>query len=112
MHVSISLPADEKLYRRLLSEAEAAVLSAAEVVCCTCVTAGSRRVARLAPFSAVLVDEAMAATEPECLVPVSLGATQLVLVGDHKQLGPVVVCKKAAEGTDTLCMTDRRSSSV
>lgn len=36
-------------------------------------------------------------TEPECMVPVVLGARQLVLVGDHCQLGPVIMCKKAAK---------------
>ena len=37
------------------------------------------------------------ATEPECLIPVVLGAKQLILVGDHCQLGPVVMCKRAAK---------------
>ena len=36
--------------------------------------------------------------EPECMVPAVLGAKQLILVGDHCQLGPVVMCKKAANG--------------
>ena len=30
------------------------------------------------------------------MVPVVLGAKQVILVGDHCQLGPVVMCKKAA----------------
>ena len=45
----------------------------------------------------MLIDEATQATEPECLIPAVLGAKQLVLVGDHCQLGPVVMCKKAAK---------------
>lgn len=36
------------------------------------------------------------ATEPECMVPIVLGAKQVILVGDHCQLGPVIMCKKAA----------------
>jgi regulator of nonsense transcripts 1 len=44
----------------------------------------------------VLIDESTQATEPECMIPVVLGCRQLVLVGDHCQLGPVVMCKKAA----------------
>jgi superfamily I DNA and/or RNA helicase len=44
------------------------------------------------------LDESMQATEPECMVPAVLGAKQLILVGDHCQLGPVVMCKKAALG--------------
>ena len=37
------------------------------------------------------------ATEPECMVPIVLGARQVVLVGDHCQLGPIVSAKKAAQ---------------
>jgi hypothetical protein len=43
----------------------------------------------------VLVDESTQATEPECLLPMTLGAQQVVLVGDHCQLGPVVMNKQA-----------------
>ena len=38
----------------------------------------------------VLIDEGTQATEPECLIPIMKGAKQLILVGDHCQLGPVV----------------------
>lgn len=41
----------------------------------------------------VLIDEATQATEPECLIPMVMGAKQVVLVGDHCQLGPVVMHK-------------------
>lgn len=40
------------------------------------------------------MDESTQATEPEALIPLSLGAKQVVLVGDHCQLGPVVMNKK------------------
>ena len=36
-----------------------------------------------------------------------LGAKQLVLVGDHCQLGPVVVCKKAAKAGLTQSLFER-----
>lgn len=48
-------------------------------------------------FNYILIDECMQSTEPECMVPVVLGAKQLILVGDHCQLGPVVMCKPAAK---------------
>ena len=44
----------------------------------------------------MLVDEATQAAEPEALIPLVLGAKQAVLVGDHCQLGPVIINKKAA----------------
>jgi regulator of nonsense transcripts 1 len=47
-------------------------------------------------FRTVLVDEATQAAEPECLIPLVLGVKQVVFVGDHQQLGPVIMNKKAA----------------
>uniref|UniRef100_A0A6M2DNA6 DNA helicase n=1 Tax=Xenopsylla cheopis TaxID=163159 RepID=A0A6M2DNA6_XENCH len=88
--------ADEKRYRMLKKSSEKELLEAADVICCTCVGAGDPRLARL-KFHSILIDESMQSTEPECMVPVVLGAKQLILVGDHCQLGPVVMCKKAAK---------------
>ena len=86
---------DEKKYRSLLKAAEREVLQAADVICCTCVGAGDARLTNFR-FRHVLVDETTQATEPECLIPLVSGAKQTVLVGDHCQLGPVIVCKQAA----------------
>lgn len=63
---------------------------------CACGCVGDVRLSRI-KFSSILIDESMQATEPECMVPVVLGARQLILVGDHCQLGPVVMCKPAAK---------------
>ncbi|ALC49824.1 Upf1 [Drosophila busckii] len=87
--------ADEKRYRSLKRNSENQLLEAADVICCTCVGAGDSRLSRI-KFTSILIDESMQSTEPECMVPVVLGAKQLILVGDHCQLGPVVMCKKAA----------------
>lgn len=76
--------------------AERELLQAADVICCTCVGAGDKRLKNM-KFTSILIDESMQATEPECMVPVVFGAKQLILVGDHCQLGPVVMCKKAAK---------------
>ncbi|CAG0921359.1 unnamed protein product, partial [Notodromas monacha] len=86
---------DEKRYRMLKRSAERDLLAAADVVCCTCVGAGDPRLNRI-KFHSALIDESMQATEPECMVPVVLGTKQLILVGDHCQLGPIVMCKKAS----------------
>merc|ERR1712070_710374 len=79
-----------------MGAAERDILEAADVVCCTCSAAGDNRVSSLR-FRQCLIDEATQATEPECIIPVVLGAKHLVLVGDHCQLGPVVMCKEAAK---------------
>lgn len=87
---------DEKRYLSLRREAERKILSSAEVILTTCVGAGDPRICRFFPFRQVLVDESTQAAEPECLIPLILGAKQVVLVGDHCQLGPVIMCKEAA----------------
>jgi len=88
---------DEKRYRILRKQSEKELLDLADVICCTCIGAGDPRLSRM-KFSSILIDESMQSTEPECMVPAVLGAKQLILVGDHCQLGPVVMCKKAANG--------------
>ncbi|XP_048131750.1 regulator of nonsense transcripts 1 homolog [Rhodamnia argentea] len=86
---------DEKKYKALKRATEREISQSADVICCTCVGAGDPRLANFR-FRQVLIDESTQATEPECLIPLVLGAKQVVLVGDHCQLGPVIMCKKAA----------------
>ncbi|KAJ3147016.1 hypothetical protein HDU89_005824 [Geranomyces variabilis] len=88
--------ADEKRYRSLKRAAEREIIQNADVVCCTCVGAGDPRLQKY-DFRTVLIDEATQAAEPECLIPIVMGAKQVVFVGDHKQLGPVILNKKAAK---------------
>ncbi|KAJ6701266.1 REGULATOR OF NONSENSE TRANSCRIPTS 1-LIKE PROTEIN [Salix koriyanagi] len=86
---------DEKKYKALKRATEREISQSADVICCTCVGAGDPRLANFR-FRQVLIDESTQATEPECLIPLVLGAKQVVFVGDHCQLGPVIMCKKAA----------------
>jgi len=87
---------DEKRYKALKKLCEKEILSTADVVCCTCVGAGDPRVSQFR-FKTVLIDESTQSAEPECLIPIVLGAKQVILVGDHQQLGPVIMNKKAAK---------------
>eukprot|EP00929_Paragymnodinium_shiwhaense_P006777 TRINITY_DN110736_c0_g1_i1.p1 TRINITY_DN110736_c0_g1~~TRINITY_DN110736_c0_g1_i1.p1 ORF type:complete len:1081 (+),score=275.32 TRINITY_DN110736_c0_g1_i1:128-3370(+) len=87
---------DEKKFKQLQNATERELLQAADVICTTCVGAGDPRLSMFR-FKQVLVDESTQATEPECLIPIMMGAKQIVLVGDHCQLGPVIMCKKAAK---------------
>lgn len=93
---------DEKKYKALKRATEREISQSADVICCTCVGAGDPRLAnfrfrqvemRLAcgclsrihnlkaytscPFFQVLIDESTQATEPECLIPLVLGAKQV-----------------------------------
>ncbi|THD20660.1 Regulator of nonsense transcripts 1 [Fasciola hepatica] len=97
---------DENRYRILKRELERELLLAADVICCTCVTAGDVRLRPLS-FHSVLIDESTQAMEPECLIPLNAGCRQVVLVGDHCQLGPVITCKKAANAGLTQSLFER-----
>ena len=87
---------DEIRFLTLRRWAEKEVLDGAQIICCTCITAGCDSLYKR-NFSAVLIDAAMQATEPECLVPIVHGARQVILVGDHCQLGPIIMSKKAED---------------
>lgn len=97
---------DQKKYRALRSNTEREILKAADVICCTCVGAGDPRLKNFR-FRQVLIDEATQAIEAEALIPIVMGAKQVVFVGDHCQLGPVVMNKAAAKAGLTRSMFER-----
>ncbi|KNC87454.1 hypothetical protein SARC_00436 [Sphaeroforma arctica JP610] len=71
------------------------VLMARSIIVCTCLSAAilADVPSLRGTLSHIIIDEAAQATEPEVLVPISaVGAktTRVALIGDHKQLGPVV----------------------
>ena len=104
--VSCVYCSDARRYRQLRTQAEKEILQAADVICCTCVGAGDPRLANFR-FRQLLIDESTQAMEAECFIPIVLGVKQLVLVGDHCQLGPVVMCKKAAKAGLTQSLFER-----
>jgi len=87
---------DEQRYRKLRKAMEKVILQNADVICTTCVGCGDPRLENFR-FRQVLIDEASQSTEPECLIPIVRGAKQVILVGDHMQLGPTVMSKTAAK---------------
>ena len=97
---------DERRYRNLKYKSERLILQSADVICTTCVMAGDTRLNNFR-FRQVLIDEATQAVEAEALIPVTLGCKQLVLVGDHMQLPPVVICKQAAKAGLTRSLFER-----
>lgn len=86
---------DDRRLKSLRRGTERELLEAADVICTTCTTAGDPRLSTLR-FRSVLIDEATQAAEPEALIPIVHGCKQLIFVGDHCQLGPVITEKRAA----------------
>lgn len=91
------LSGDDSLALAKLARAEEMkIIGSCDVVCCTCVGAGDKRL-KLIKFRTVLIDESTQASEPEVLIPIVKGAKQVILVGDHQQLGPVILNRKAGD---------------
>jgi superfamily I DNA and/or RNA helicase len=76
---------------------EASFLNEAEIVFTTLNSSGRQVFQKLMHgFDTVLVDEAGQATELETLIPLQLGCTRAVLVGDPNQLPATVLSREAA----------------
>ena len=86
-----------KEVRRIERQMRDDILDRAQVLCCTCIGVG-HRLLEGRKFTRVLLDEATQATEPASLVPLVRGARQIVLVGDHRQLPPTVISRRAENG--------------
>ncbi|KAL2921397.1 DNA-binding protein SMUBP-2 [Bienertia sinuspersici] len=72
-------------------------LSTAQVVLATNIGAADPQIRGLGPFDLVVIDEAGQAIEPSCWISMLQGRRS-VLAGDHCQLAPVVLSRKALEG--------------
>ena len=101
------LPPDQKkAHHDMQQEAYQEALAAVSVIVCTCSAAAQTLLANLT-FKHVLIDEAGQVTEPLSLVPVTKGCQSLVLVGDHKQLPPLVKCVAAKHAGLAVSLFER-----
>ena len=71
-----------------------AVMVECEVVVTTCISAGDKKLSEH-DFRVVIIDEATQATEPSTLISLTRGTECVVMAGDHRQLPPTVISKKA-----------------
>ncbi|XP_068119530.1 3'-5' exoribonuclease HELZ2 [Hyperolius riggenbachi] len=79
-------------YKDLLSKARKEELTSHDIILCTCVASSGKILADL-PVTQVVIDECGMCTEPEALVPLVSHklVKSIVLIGDHRQLRPVVM---------------------
>ncbi|KAF8990245.1 P-loop containing nucleoside triphosphate hydrolase protein [Cyathus striatus] len=73
------------------------VLDDADVICTTCVTSACNAL-NIMDFPVVFLDEASMSTEPASLIPLMKGSRHVALIGDHKQLPPVIISPDAQSG--------------
>ncbi|KAF9480305.1 P-loop containing nucleoside triphosphate hydrolase protein [Pholiota conissans] len=72
------------------------VVTSADVICTTCITAACHAL-NIIDLPIVFIDEASMSTEPASLIPLMKGSQHVSLIGDHKQLPPVIISHQAKE---------------
>lgn len=83
------------------------LLRQAQVVFCTLSSSGSMPIIRMDHVSDIIIDEASACTEPEILVPLRKKPKRMLLVGDPKQLPPMVQSPEAIKKGLSRSLQDR-----
>jgi hypothetical protein len=75
-------------------------------ICTTCVSAASTTFDAV-DFPVVFLDEASMSTEPASLIPLMKGSQHVALIGDHKQLPPVITSREAQTAGLGLSLFER-----
>nr|XP_022315664.1 helicase with zinc finger domain 2-like isoform X2 [Crassostrea virginica] len=87
-------------YKKVVSKAGQEELQKYDVIFCTTAVATNSKFlkATKGKIFQLIIDEAGMCTEPETIAPIiATEAKQVVLIGDHKQLQPIVNCHEAAK---------------
>jgi len=82
-----------KEYHKLIQTASVEELKECDIILCTCTGSSSKRIVRGTNIAQIIIDECAMCMEPEALVPLVTfsSAEKVVLIGDHKQLQPIVI---------------------
>ena len=102
-------------YRKLISKREKEVMEEKyDIILATCNECAGARLSRLKKTSRiaqVIVDECGMAHEPETIAAVSL-SNHVVLIGDHKQLQPVIKFTAARENGLSTSLFERYAEKI
>ncbi|CAC5405137.1 unnamed protein product [Mytilus coruscus] len=90
---------DIKEYKDIQSKATKEELPKYDVIFCTTSLVANPKVLKATKDRVyqLIIDESGMCSEPSTIVPIiATSAKQIVLIGDHKQLRPIITCKEAA----------------
>ncbi|KAM3620780.1 uncharacterized protein V6R79_001830 [Siganus canaliculatus] len=83
--------AERRAYKKLLQDARTYELQQHDVILCTCTQSSTLSLTTTVSARQILIDECAMATEPQALIPLVCNKPEkIVLIGDHKQLRPIV----------------------
>ena len=105
---------DDRLrYRKTVMEAETDVITKGDfdVVLCTCNESSGSRIRKYIHPIQCIIDEASMVTEPESMAPISI-SDQVVMIGDHKQLQPVVESSMAKLNGMNISLFERYANLI
>ncbi|KAI4827691.1 hypothetical protein KUCAC02_031069 [Chaenocephalus aceratus] len=84
-------PKEVKEYKKLLVKARKYEFERHDIILCTCTQSSTPNLTRTVSARQILIDECAMATEPQALIPLVCNRPEkIVLIGDHKQLRPIV----------------------
>ncbi len=85
-----------KIYRQIIRDKEEEIISKHKLIITTINNSFDRRIYDC-EFPIVIIDECTQSLEPDCILPLIHKAKYVVIIGDDKQLGPIVFNPKIAE---------------
>ena len=97
---------DDQSYKEKIIELSQNIIDDADIVITTCSSSTDDRLNKYS-FKYVLIDENTQCCEIESLIPITHACCHLTLIGDQKQLGPVVLHPKAKETGMNLSLFER-----
>ncbi|KAM3878008.1 3'-5' exoribonuclease HELZ2 [Diretmus argenteus] len=84
-------PGEVEVYKNALREARTYELQRHDIILCTCTVSSTPILTKTVSARQILIDECAMATEPQALIPLVCNKPEkIVLLGDHKQLRPIV----------------------
>ena len=100
------LDSQDQRMRWAATDKERQIIASSDVVCATCVSSGGARLKGV-DFPVVIFDESGQCLDPDLLIALTHNAQQAILVGDHRQLGPVVVSRAASKARYDMPLMQR-----
>ncbi|KAH0794274.1 regulator of nonsense transcripts 1 [Histomonas meleagridis] len=92
--------------KRKVTNIEHEIIEVSDVVCATCTSSGGARLRNIT-FPVVIFDESGQCLDPDLLISLTHNAQQTILVGDHCQLGPVILSRDTAKARYDIPLIQR-----
>ena len=97
---------DYNSYNKLMGEYQTKILNSCDIILSTINNSYDQRLSNY-NFPIVIIDEGTQALEPDCLLALYHKAQMVVIIGDEKQLGPVVISPNSSASGISISLFER-----